>query len=168
MADMSETYVVHTATVVCTHGMRASCAVLDNTHGVYLRQQPQMTVKDSSGKKNLVCFGGCYSMKNPDTKAEAERIQREVDEECPDTFLDKVLNWFIGDDEELETQEAQEGVPRVVGRCTPKIPPEDVWDNGKETVKTKGMTPLLVGAKLHCIYGGEIEIVDSGQIPGEG
>lgn len=76
-------------------------------------------------------------MKNPDTKAEAERIQREVDEECPDTFLDKVLNWFIGDDEELETQEAQEGVPRVVGRCTPKIPPEDVWDNGKETVKTK-------------------------------
>lgn len=168
MADLNDTYVVHTATVTCTQGMRPSCAVLDNTHGIYLRQQPQMTVCDSSGKRNLVCFGGCYSMENPNTKAEAERIQKEVQEESPDTFLDKVMNFFTGGKKKAETHEAQEGVPRVVGKCTPNIPFGEKWDNGKDNVRTKGQSPLLGGAKLHCLYGGEIEIVDSGQSEGGG
>lgn len=167
MAELNDTYVVHTAAITCTMGMRPSCAVLDNTHGIYMRQQPQMTVYDSSGTKNIVCFGGCYSMENPDTKAEAERIQMEIKEESPDTFLDKVMNFFTKGKKETKTQEAQEGVPRVVGKCTPNIPEGEIWDNGKDNVETKGERPLLGGAKLHCIYGGEIKIVDSGQTAGE-
>jgi len=50
-----------------------------------------------------------------------------------------------------------------VGICRPFIIGGQEWDNGKDGVKTGGKTPLLGGAKLHCKYGGEIEIVHSGQ-----
>ena len=60
-------------------------------------------------------------------------------------------------------QEASEEVPQVVGICRPFIIGGQEWDNGKDGVKTGGKTPLLGGAKLHCKYGGEIEIVHSGQ-----
>ncbi|MFQ7874112.1 hypothetical protein [Enterocloster sp.] len=36
------------------------------------------------------------------------------------------------------------------------------WDNGKDGVK-RVARPRSLGAKLHCKYGGEIEIVHSGQ-----
>ena len=122
MAELNDTYVVHTAMIRCSMGMRETYLVLDDTHGVFLRQQPQMTVDDSVGEVNVRCFGGCYSMENPSTKAEADRIQKAVEEECPDTFLDSVLNHFTGGEKEITTQEAQEGVPRIVGVCTPNIP----------------------------------------------
>lgn len=96
MAELNDTYVVHTAMIRCSMGMRETYLVLDDTHGVFLRQQPQMTVDDSVGEVNVRCFGGCYSMENPSTKAEADRIQKAVEEECPDTFLDSVLNFFTG------------------------------------------------------------------------
>lgn len=168
MADLNDTYVVHTAAITCSMGMRPSCAVLGNTHGVYLRQQPQMTVNDSSGATNIVCFGGCYSMENPSTQAVAAEIQAQVQQECPDTFLDKIMSKFTKKSDKLQTQEAQEGVPRVVGICTPTIPPGIKWDSGKDGVETKGISPLLGGAKLQCLFGGEIQIIDSGQIVGEG
>lgn len=168
MAELNDTYVVHTATTTCSMGMRPSCAILNSTHGVYLRQQPQMTVNDSLPMVNVMCFGGCYSMENPSTQAAAAAIQAAVLAECPDTFLDKVMNFFTGGKKKAQTQAAQEGVPRVVGVCTPTIPPGLKWDNGKDGVKTKGESPLLGGAKLRCLFGGEIEIVDSGQVAGEG
>lgn len=168
MAELNDTYVVHTAMIRCSMGMRETYLVLEDTHGVFLRQQPQMTVEDSVGEVNVRCFGGCYSMENPSTKAEAERIQREVEDECPDTFMDKVMNIFTGGKKEAETKDAQEGVPRVVGVCSPKIPAGLKWDNGKDGVETKGKEPLLGGAKLRCIYGGEIEIITSGQVAGGG
>mgnify|MGYP000211155743 CR=1 FL=1 len=96
MAELNDTYVVHTAMIRCSMGMRETYLVLDDTHGVFLRQQPQMTVDDSVGEVNVRCFGGCYSMENPSTKAEADRIQKAVEEECPDTFLDSVLKPFYG------------------------------------------------------------------------
>lgn len=168
MAELNDTYVVHTATTTCSMGMRPSCAILNSTHGVYLRQQPQMTVNDSLPMVNVMCFGGCYSMENPSTQAAAAAIQAAVLAECPDTFLDKVMNFFTGGKKKAQTQAAQEGVPRVVGVCTPTIPPGLKWDNGKDGVKTKGESPLLGGAKLRCLFGGEIEIVDSGQVAGDG
>lgn len=168
MAELNETYVVHTALIRCSMGMRETYLVLEDTHGVYLRRQPQMTINDSAGEVNVRCFGGCYSMENPSTRAEAERIQKEVEEACPDTFLDKVMQKFTGGRKEAKTQEAQEGVPRVVGVCTPRIPAGTKWDQGKEGVETKGEEPLLGGAKLRCIYGGEIEILTSGQVVEEG
>lgn len=62
MAELNDTYVVHTAMIRCSMGMRETYLVLDDTHGVFLRQQPQMTVDDSVGEVNVRCFGGCYSM----------------------------------------------------------------------------------------------------------
>lgn len=85
MAELNDTYVVHTAMIRCSMGMRETYLVLDDTHGVFLRQQPQMTVDDSVGEVNVRCFGGCYSMENPSTKAEADRIQKAV-EEVPTLF----------------------------------------------------------------------------------
>lgn len=168
MADLNDTYVVHTATTTCSMGMRSSCAVLANSHGVYLRQQPQMTVNDSLPMVNVMCFGGCYSMENPSTQAAAAAMQAAVLVACPDTFLDKVMNFFTGGKKKAKTQAAQAGVPRVVGVCTPMIPPGTKWDNGKDGVETKGNSPLLGGAKLRCLFGGEIQIVDSGQVEGAG
>ena len=49
MAELNDTYVVHTAMIRCSMGMRETYLVLDDTHGVFLRQQPQMTVDDSVG-----------------------------------------------------------------------------------------------------------------------
>lgn len=114
MAELNETYVVHTATIRCSMGMRETYLVLDNTHGVFLRQQPQMTVNDSVPGVNVRCFGGCYSMENPATKAQAESIQRAVEERCPDTFLDSVLKWFTGNKKEVETQQALSHCEAVV------------------------------------------------------
>ncbi len=168
MADLNDTYVVHTAATACSMGMRQSCAVLGNSHGVYLRQQPQMTVNDSLPMVNVMCFGGCYSMENPSTQAAAAAMQAAVLAACPDTFLDKVMNFFTGGKKKAKTQAAQEGVPRVVGVCTPTIPPGTKWDNGKDGVETKGNSPLLGGAKIRCLFGGEIQIVDSGQVEGAG
>lgn len=168
MADLNDTYVVHTAATACSMGMRQSCAVLGNSHGVYLRQQPQMTVNDSLPMVNVMCFGGCYSMENPSTQAAAAAMQAAVLAACPDTFLDKVMNFFTGGKKKAKTQAAQEGVPRVVGVCTPTIPPGTKWDNGKDGVETKGDSPLLGGAKIRCLFGGEIQIVDSGQVEGAG
>ena len=66
MAELKDTYVVHTALMRCSMGMRETYLVLEDTHGVFLRQQPQMTVEDCIGGVHVRCFGGCYSMENPD------------------------------------------------------------------------------------------------------
>ncbi|WP_077611731.1 DUF4280 domain-containing protein [Clostridium sp. Marseille-P2415] len=163
MAELTDTYVVHGACSTCSKGMRASQVVLQKTHGVFLRGQAQMTVKDCKGEDNVICFGGCYSMENPSTAAEAEKIQKAVEEACPDTFLDKVMGFFTGGKKEKKQEApAEEGVPQVVGVCTPHIIAQE-WDHGQDGVETGGKRPMMGGAKLYCIYGGEIEIVESGQ-----
>ena len=68
MAELNDTYVVHGAPATCTMGMRFSFIALNLTYGVFLRSQPQMTVKDCIGNVNVLNFGGCYSMENPDTQ----------------------------------------------------------------------------------------------------
>ncbi|WP_124065279.1 DUF4280 domain-containing protein [Clostridium sp. E02] len=170
MAELTDTYVVHGASATCSMGMRGSCTVLHKTHGVFLKNQPQMTVKDCKGDYNVICFGGCYSMENPSTQAEAAKVQKAVEEACPDTFLDHVMGFFTGGKKKKQKQEApsEEGVAQVVGVCSPHIIAKE-WDHGQEGVETDKECPLMGGAKLYCIYGGEIEIVESGQPePGSG
>lgn len=101
-------------------------------------------------------------MENPDTQREAEKVRKAVEEQCPDTFLDSVMGLFCSKKKKKQ-QEVSEDIPQVVGKCTPIIIGNQEWDNGKDGVKTEGKTPLLGGAKLRCKYGGEIEIVHSGQ-----
>lgn len=163
MPDLKDTYVVHCAMCQCSMGMRESYAVLENTHGVYLRGQAQMTVKDCK-RSNLVCFGGCYSMENPSTKKAAEEIQAAVEAECPDTFLDKVMNWFTGGKKtETVQNDVEEGQMAVLGECLPCIMSGQEWSEGKDGAATDGARPLMGEAKLYCKYGGEIQIIAAGQ-----
>ncbi|WP_349944247.1 PAAR-like protein [Lacrimispora sp. BS-2] len=97
-------------------------------------------------------------MENPDTAAEAQKIQMDVEKDCPNTFTDTVMNFFAKKDQ----KESSDAPLRVVGICTPKIISAK-WDNGGNTVEVNGEVPLLAGAKVYCLYGGEIEIIDSGQ-----
>lgn len=166
MPDLKDTYVVHCAICNCSMGMRDSYAVLTNTHGVFLRGQAQMTVKDCKAE-NLVNFGGCYSMENPDTKAEAEKIQAQVEEECPDTFLDSVMNFFSGGKKKEQKQndpsQVEEGQLMVVGQCLPCIMAGQEWSEGKAEVTVNDKKPMMGEAKLYCKYGGEIKILQAGQ-----
>uniref|UniRef100_UPI0006D26DEF PAAR-like protein n=1 Tax=Clostridium sp. NkU-1 TaxID=1095009 RepID=UPI0006D26DEF len=93
MADLKDTYVVHGAWTTCTCGMRKSRTVLEKSHGAFLKDRAQMTVNDCK-PENIICFGGCYSMENPDTAAEAQKIQMAVEKDCPNTFTDTVMNFF--------------------------------------------------------------------------
>ncbi|MFR3729046.1 DUF4280 domain-containing protein [Lacrimispora sp.] len=163
MAELTDTFVVHGACCTCSQGMRPSRAVLQETHGVFLRGQAQMTVKDCKGELNVVCFGGCYSMENPSTQEEAEKIKKKIEEACPETFTDKVMNFFTGGKKKKKQEEASDSeISKVVGVCTPKIIASE-WDHGQDGVNTEEERPLMGGAKLYCMYGGEIEIVESGQ-----
>lgn len=163
MAELTDTYVVHGACTTCSKGMRSSQVVLHESHGVFLRDQAQMTIKDCKGEYNVICFGGCYSMENPSTKAEAEKVQKAVEEACPETFTDKVMNFFTGGKKKKKKEEpADSETPQVVGVCTPHIIAQE-WDHGQDGVNTEEERPLMGGAKLYCMYGGEIEIIESGQ-----
>lgn len=163
MAELNDTFVVHGACSLCTMGMRPSVVVLPETHGVFLRGQAQMTIKDCEGDTNVICFGGCYSMENPSTKEEAEKVQKAVDEACPETFTDKVMNFFTGGKKKKKKEEPKDSeTPQVVGVCTPRIIAQE-WDHGQEGVETETERPLMGGAKLYCMYGGEIQITEAGQ-----
>ncbi|EXG85260.1 putative chitinase [Clostridium sp. ASBs410] len=157
MADLKDTYVVHGAWTTCTCGIRKSRIVLEKSHGIFLKNRELMTVNDCK-PENIICFGGCYSMENPDTAAEAQKIQMAVEKDCPNTFTDTVMNFFT----KKGQRESSDAPLRVVGICNPKIISAE-WDNGGNTVEVNGEVPLLAGAKVHCLYGGEIEIIDSGQ-----
>ena len=104
MAELTDTYVVHGACTQCSMGMRQSRVVLHETHGVFLKKQAQMTVKDCKGEYHVICFGGCYSMENPSTQEEAKKVQDKVKELSPDTFLDKVMGFFTGGKKKKEKE----------------------------------------------------------------
>jgi hypothetical protein len=162
MADLKDTYVVHQAGCHCSMGLRDSCAVLVNTHGVYLRQQAQMTVADCK-MENVVNFGGCYSMANPSTQAAAAAIQAQVLKACPDTFLDKAIQFFCGDKKEIKQGDPTANLPMPVGLCQPMLMGGQNWSEGKDDVKTDGARALMGEAKLYCKFAGEIQITNSGQ-----
>ena len=167
MADLQDTYVVHCATVTCTQGMRGSMIVLQNTHGIYLKQMPLMTVADCVKHTNIINFGGCYSMENPSTQKAAEEVQKKVEEECPDSAIDKIGKFFCGKKKKEEVSIDNTGELKVLGECLLELCMGQEWNYGKEQVEADEAKPLLGGAKLYCVYGGEIEITTSGQ-PEEG
>lgn len=156
-ADLSNTYVVHCAETVCSMGMRESKIVLRKSHGVYLKNRAQMTVKDQKGVVNVICFGGCHSAENPATVAEAERIAEEVKKNTGQSFEKQVKDIF--------TTEGEDGSKSMVcaGECTPEIVSVK-WDKEKEDVSVEpGQNALLGEATLTCKYGGIIKIIGSGQ-----
>lgn len=156
-ADLSNTYVVHCADTVCSMGLRDSKIVLRKSHGVYLKNRAQMTVKDQDSEINVICFGGCRSAENPLTAAEAEKIAGDVKEATGQSFEKQVKDIF--------TTEGEGGSKSMqcVGECTPEIVSVQ-WDKEKEDVSVEpGQNALMGEATLVCKFGGIIKIIGSGQ-----
>lgn len=160
------TYVVHTARIECSCGMRESYLVLGDTHGVYTRQMPQMTVKDCIADENVINFGGCRSAENPSTIAAAqaavdaanEAIQKEK-ESAP--FLTWITSLFVKDDTPSEIDESV--LSQCVGECTAQFSTDPGWLKGHEKVTINGEETLLRRCDLTCVYGGCVTILLSGQ-----
>lgn len=156
-AELKDTYVVHCAETMCSMGMRPSMLVLRECHGVYLKGQAQMTIKDREGEKNVICFGGCISKENPDTIAVAKKLAREVRDETGVDFEEQIQDIFT------VTGEDGGETMACIGECTPVIVSAK-WDKEKEDVSVKpGQNALLGEATLTCKYGGIIKITTAGQ-----
>lgn len=155
-------YVVHTARIECSCGMRDSYLVLDRTHGVYTRQIPQMTVKDNILDTNIINFGGCKSKENPSLIEAAEKAvadARKLIEEGKD-WRDHLMGIFVKE-EEIEVTDSL--LEQCVGECQMKLPKKSTWSKGHKKVKINRRAPLLRRCELTCNYGGKIIILLSGQ-----
>lgn len=156
-ASLKDTYVVHCADTVCSMGLRESKIVLRNSHGVYLKEQAQMTVKDQESVTNVICFGGCISSENPNTVKAAKDIAAMIKENTGQDFEEQVTDIF--------TAEGEDGnkVMQCAGECIPEIVSVK-WDREKEDVSVElGQNALLGEATLTCKYGGIIKIITAGQ-----
>lgn len=156
-AGLQDTYVVHGAETTCDMGLRTSILVLRKCHGVYLKGQAQVTVKDKEGTTNVVCFGGCVSPENPDTVKVAKDIALEVKTQTGIDFEEEVMDIFTCDGE------GGKKVMECAGKCIPEIVSVK-WDKEKEDVSvTVGKNALLGEATLTCKYGGIIKVTLAGQ-----
>ena len=156
-SDLKDTYVVHCADTFCSMGLRTSKIVLRESHGVYLKNMAQMTVKDQKGKTNVICFGGCLSPENPKTIEKAQEIAALIKKETKQNFSKHVEDIFMA--------EADDGskLMQCAGECIPEIVSVE-WDKEKEDVSVEPNKNALLGeATLTCKHGGIIRIITSGQ-----
>ena len=52
-------YVVRGGTVNCSAGSHPDVLNMPYSHGVFLKDQPQLNITDSNSGKNIISFGGC-------------------------------------------------------------------------------------------------------------
>lgn len=163
------TYVVHTARIECTCGLRESYLVLGDTHGVKTRQCPQMTVKDCVLNENIINFGGCHSMENPSTREAAEHAVQAAQDAIAakreemnrfEKWLDSLASIFVKD---TEVEAADSLMEQCVGECIAEFPPDASWIRGHSKVSINGEQVLLRRCSRVCNYGGRITILMSGQ-----
>lgn len=157
MAGIDDTYIVHCAQITCDMGMRPSYLVLKKSHGVYVKNMAQITIKDCSGDDNIIPFGGCRSPENPSTLEAAQEIARQVYEETGMDYQEYAADMFKGETDDGKT------VMQCLGECKPVIVSVE-WDKEKEDVYVEpGKKALIGAAALVCKYGGIIKIIDPGQ-----
>ena len=155
-AELKDSYIVHCADTICSMGLRPSKIVLHQSHGVYLKKQAQMTVKDCKGEYNVLCFGGCVSPENPNTIEAAQNIAKEINESMGENFEEQVVDIFTVEGEGCNFMQC-------AGECIPEIVSAK-WDNEKADVSVEARQNALLGeATLTCKYGGIIQIVTTGQ-----
>ncbi len=160
-------FVVCMARVECSCGLRESYLLLDETHGVHVRQCPQMIVKDILLDENIVNFGGCTSIENPKTieaaEAAAAAANKLIQEEREKAgFLTKVVDFFTGN-KSTEIQVDESLISQCVGECIAQFPVGTGWLKGHEKVTINGEAPLLRRCDITCNYGGQIIILLCGQ-----
>jgi len=161
-ADTS--YVVHTARIECScaYQNNGSYLTLGATHGVYTRQIPQMTVKDTIVNTNVINFGYCTSPENPKVIEAAEQavIDARAEIEANKRWRDKLADCFFGA-EEIEVTESL--LNQCAGECIAEFSIGASWQKEHPKVTVNGDSPLLRRCELTCIYGGHITILMSGQ-----
>lgn len=153
MANKDNTYVVNGAITKCSMGLRDSKLVLTNDHGIFIRKTPQATVMDCIAGKNVIPFGGCISMINPDTIKQMAGMPPLAVASNP--FSSRVNSAFC-------TKVCYTAPNICAGKCTPIIV-SDSWENGKDDTKIDGDKTLIGRGTLTCLYGGIIILEDAGQ-----
>lgn len=155
-------YVVHMARIECSYGLRYSMLGLNQIHGVYTRQIPQMTAGDVQPVLNVINFGGCKSKENPTLWAAAEQAAETARKNIKEnsTCFDNVLNFFTKAD---DIQVTDSLLDQCIGECIMEFPAGTKWLKGHEKVTINGESPILRRCEMICKYGGQITILLSGQ-----
>lgn len=156
------TYVVHTARAECSCAPRYSYLALDETHGVYTRQIPQMTVGDVTEMVNIITFGRCKSKENPKVREAAEAVAKAAKEQIQNSqnWRDKLINFFFKPEEIKVTDSL---IEQCEGECIMEIPSGIDWLKAHGKVRINDKLPLMRKCELTCKYGGLITILLSGQ-----
>lgn len=156
------TYVVHTARAECSCAPRYSYLALDETHGVYTRQIPQMTVGDVTEMVNIITFGRCKSKENPKVREAAEAVAQAAKEQIQNSqnWRDKLINLFFKPEEIKVTDSL---IEECEGECIMEIPTGIDWLKAHGKMRISDKFPLMRKCELTCKYGGLITILLSGQ-----
>ena len=123
--------------------------VLDKSHGVFLKNCAQLTIRDCK-PENIINFGGCNSPENPATIEAAKAIAQDVAAETEMDFEEQVADLFT------ISGDSQPNCMMCFGECTPNIVSAE-WDKEKEDVFVElGRKALIGKATLTCKFGGSL------------
>lgn len=155
-------YVVHGAKLMCSMGSREARLVVPLDHGILLGGQPQITATDSTSLTNVMCFGNCFSVENPNMEQAAIEATNQYNQQKAKTFWGKVKSLFVGKPKVVDSasKELQE---LCICECEPCFSEGAIWEDGNEKSLVAGEKTLIQPATLVCQYGGIIRIIDNGQ-----
>lgn len=155
-------YVVHGAKILCSQGSREARLVTPLDHGVLLGSKPQMVVEDSASLANVMCFGNCFSVENPDMAQAAVDATNLYNQRKSKGLWETIKSWF-GIKPKVVTEASKELQQRCICECNPSFSEGAVWKEGNEGSVIMGKETLIQPATLVCDYGGVIRIIDNGQ-----
>ncbi|MCB2340724.1 DUF4280 domain-containing protein [Clostridium estertheticum] len=154
---LQDSYITHTAVILCSYAARESYLVVPTSHGELIHGIPQLNVGDSKPNINVRSFGVCMSPQNPSVQAAAKKIVADIKDK-PKTFTEKVMDFFS---KPPKVEIGKELVEMCAGVCKAQIFTD--WIDGKKDVLIDGKPALLGRCKLQCGYGGKIKFYTSGQ-----
>ena len=155
-------YVVHGAKILCSMGSREARLVTPMDHGILLGKKPQMVANDNASLANVMCFGNCFSVDNPNMAQAAVDATNQYNQRKAQGFWGK-LKAIFGIKPKVVTQVSKELQQLCICECEPSFTKGALWEEGYEKCKIKGQETLLQPATLVCAHGGVIRIVDNGQ-----
>ncbi|MBX4262433.1 DUF4280 domain-containing protein [Clostridium estertheticum] len=154
---LQDSYITHTAVILCSYAVRESYLVVPTSHGELIHGIPQLNVGDRKPNVNVRSFGVCMSPKNPSVQAAAKKIVADIKDK-PKTFTEKVMDFFS---KPPKVEIGKDLVKMCAGVCKAQIFTD--WIDGKKDVLIDGKPALLGRCKLQCGYGGKIKFYTSGQ-----
>lgn len=126
-------YVVHGAKLLCSMGSRDARLVVPIDHGVLLRNKPAMLAEDSLALSNIMCFGNCFSVENPNMEQAAIDATNQYNEKKSKTVWGKVKSFFGLGPKEADSA-SKELKAACICACQPSFPGGVMWEEGNEKV----------------------------------